>query len=55
MDEILQRVLKERSQLEDHILHGDLHEYIDDNVGDLLQMFNRIIQIASKGAEQDAA
>lgn len=55
MDEILQRILKEKSQLEDHIKHGELHEYIDDNAADLMYLFNRCIQIMSKGAEQDAA
>ncbi len=55
MDELLQLILQERSQLEDHIKDGELHTYIEENADDLMHLFNRFIQIASKGAEQDAA
>lgn len=55
MDELIGRILAEKFQLEDHMQHGDLHQYIDDNAADLMHLFNRCIQIMSKGAEQDAA
>lgn len=55
MDEILRIILKEKSQLEEHKRHGELTEYGPNMSDDLIRSFNRIIQIASKGAEQDAA
>lgn len=55
MDEILRIILKEKSQLEEHKRHGELADYGSEREADLMRAFNRIIQIASKGAEQDAA
>lgn len=55
MDELIQRFQRELSQLEDHIAHGELHQYIDDNADDLQRLFSRAIQLLSKGEERNAA
>lgn len=52
---LLNQFIAEKSQLEDHMQHGELHEYIDDNAGDLHRLLSEVIQLLSKGAEQDAA
>jgi hypothetical protein len=55
MEQLLQQILDEKSQLEDHKKHGELHTYIDENADDLMHLFNRCIQLMSKGEKQDAA
>jgi hypothetical protein len=55
MDEMLKRFIAEKSQLEDHIRHGELHQYIDDNAGDLYLLLSHAIRLLSKGVEKDAA
>jgi hypothetical protein len=55
MADLIRQILNERSQLQDHKEHGELHQYIDDNYGDLDRLLLRIINHLTKGAEQDAA
>lgn len=55
MDDLIRQILKERMQLREHKLDGELHQYIDDNYGDLDRLLLRIINHLTKGAEQDAA
>lgn len=55
MDKLLKRFIVEKLQLEEHMENGELHQYIDDNADDLLQLFTMMIKILAKGVEQDAA
>jgi hypothetical protein len=55
MSDLIRQILKERSQLQDHKDHGELHQYIDDNYGDLDRLLLRIINHLTEGVEQNAA
>lgn len=55
MDKLLIMAIHEMSQLEDHKKHNELHEYGESRYEDLMELFDGIIKLARKGADQDAA
>lgn len=55
MDELIRQIIAEREHLRDHVQHKELHQYIDDNYGDLDRLLLRIINHLTKGVKQDAA
>lgn len=55
MNELMKRLISERSQLEDHILHNELHQYIEDNADDLHTLLSHVINHLSKGEDKHAA
>lgn len=48
MDELIKRLVAEKLQLEEHMEHGELQQYIEDNADDLLSLFTRCIQAIEK-------
>ena len=56
MDAMLKKIIREKYQIIDHQQDGELHQYIDDNVNDLLNLLDQCIKyIASEGVVTDAA
>jgi hypothetical protein len=55
IEELINRMMKEKYQLEDHMKHGDIHNYIDDNAEDLHQLLAKAIKILQESEKESAA